>query len=78
MAQQEGVGIPQWVEKVSWTERNVDIGLLREAIQTLPEYRESARLSRDFEQFVYDHYGLPGYLLPRADAGAVVRRAKAS
>ncbi len=69
---------PQWVENVSWTERKVGIGLFRKAIQTGPEYRESAPIYRDYEQLVYDHYGLPGYWLTRADAGAAVRRSKAS
>ena len=69
---------PQWVEKVSWTERKVNVGLFREAIQTGPEYRESASISRDFEKLVYDHYGLPGYWLRRGDAGAATRRSKAS
>jgi len=41
VAGQEGAGFTSLVERVSWTESKVYVGLNRDAIQSGPEYDES-------------------------------------
>jgi hypothetical protein len=59
---------PAWVERVSWLDSTVSIALSREAIQSGPEYIESAPVTRDYEELLYRHYGLPPYWLHEAAA----------
>ena len=52
---------PTWIENVSWEEREVAIGLSREAIQAAPEYTDESLLTRDYETGLYGHYNREGY-----------------
>ena len=58
---------PAWIERVSWTESKVYVGLSREAIKTGPEYIESRPVTREFENRLYSHYGRPPYWLHDAE-----------
>lgn len=52
---------PAWVERVSWPESKVYVGLEREAIKLAPAYEESMPISREYENRLYTHYGRPPY-----------------
>jgi hypothetical protein len=54
---------PAWIERVSWTDSKVYVGLSREAIQGAPEYVESSPITREYENRLYFHYGRPPYWL---------------
>ena len=54
---------PAWVERVSWTESKVYVGLSREAIKSAPEYADSTPLTREYENRLHLHYGRPPYWL---------------
>jgi hypothetical protein len=57
---------PAWIERVSWTESKVYVGLTREAIKNGPEYAESMPITREYENRLYFHYGRPPYWLQEA------------
>jgi hypothetical protein len=52
---------PAWIQRVSWTDSTVYVGLTRETIQTGPEFVESAPITREYEHRLYLHYGQPPY-----------------
>jgi hypothetical protein len=52
---------PAWVERVSWEDSKIYVGLTRETIQEAPEYIESTMLTREYESRLYGHYGRPPY-----------------
>ena len=52
---------PQWIERVSWPEAKVFIGLSRATIMHSPKYTEESLLTRDYETGLYQHYDRPGY-----------------
>jgi PRC-barrel domain len=52
---------PAWIERVSWMESDVRVGLTREAIQNAPEYLDAVPVSREYEYQLYLHYGRPPY-----------------
>jgi hypothetical protein len=54
---------PSWIERVSWTDSTVYVGLSRKAIQTGPEFDKSAPITREYEDRLYAHYGLAPYWL---------------
>jgi hypothetical protein len=54
---------PAWIERVSWTNSKVYVGLSREAIKDAPEYVESRPINREYENQLYFHYGRPPYWL---------------
>jgi hypothetical protein len=54
---------PSWIERVSWADSKVYVGLSREAIRRGPKYEESTVVSREYEERLYSHYGLPRYWL---------------
>ena len=58
---------PAWIERVSWTDSKVHVGLSREAIQNGPEYVESMPITREYENRLYFHYGRPPYWLHQAE-----------
>jgi len=47
---------PEWIEAVSWLDSNVTVNLLRETIQTAPEYLESAAITHNYEVELHQHY----------------------
>jgi len=52
---------PQWIERVSWSERKVFVNLSREAIKLSPEYTDESLLTRDYEIGLHQHYKRQGY-----------------
>lgn len=52
---------PRWVAGVSWGRRQVDIDLLRVAIEGSPEYDPTMPVNREYEARLYDYYGRPVY-----------------
>lgn len=52
---------PQWVTGVRWDERQVSVGLTRDAVRGSPPYLPGTRVGREEEARIYDHYGRPGY-----------------
>ena len=47
---------PNWIETIHWADRNVTVGLTKEAIKSSPEFEEPIIITRDYEQRLYDHY----------------------
>jgi hypothetical protein len=52
---------PQWIERVSWSERKVFVNLCRETIKQSPEYKEELLPTRDYEIGLHGHYNRKGY-----------------
>jgi len=63
---------PSWIQKVSWTESKVYVGLWRDAIKSAPEFGESAPITREYEDRLYTHYGRPPYWLQDAEHKATL------
>lgn len=61
---------PGWVERVSWADSKLYVGVTRHAIQTSPEYKDSMPITRDYENEVYFHYGRPPYWIEQAQVKA--------
>jgi hypothetical protein len=61
---------PAWIERVSWTDSAVYVGLSREAIKDAPEYIESRGITREYENLLHLHYGRPPYWIDRAETRA--------
>ena len=58
---------PAWIQRVSWIDSKVYVGLYRDAIKTAPIFTESAPLTREYEDRLYVHYGRPPYWLHDAE-----------
>lgn len=52
---------PQWIEAVSWSDAKVDVNLTRQAVKGAPPYDSVAKLDRQQEQGMHEHYGRDGY-----------------
>jgi len=52
---------PLWVDRISWAEHEVTVGLPVEAIRNSPEWRPEQPVNRDYESRLYDYYGRPAY-----------------
>jgi len=63
---------PAWIQKVSWTESKVYVGLWRDAIKSAPEFVESAPITREYEDRLHTHYGRPPYWLQDAEHKAAL------
>ena len=59
---------PKWIQNVSWEEREVAIGLSREAIKAAPEYTDESLLTRDYETGLHGHYNREGYWVEKIAA----------
>jgi len=59
---------PEWIERVSWPESKVYVGLTREAIKDAPEYVESMPVTREYENSLYIGYDRPPYWLEAAES----------
>jgi len=58
---------PAWIDRVSWVDSKVYIGLSREAIRNAPEYTDSMPIAREYEDRLYSHYGRPPYWLHQTE-----------
>jgi len=54
---------PAWIDRVSWPESKVYVGLSRESIKSAPEYFDCTPVTRDYENRLHAHYGRPPYWL---------------
>ncbi len=64
---------PAWVERVSWSDQKVYVALTRDVIQNCPEYVDTMKITREYENRLYFHYGKPPYWIADAkrDAAAL-------
>jgi hypothetical protein len=58
---------PAWIERVSWEDSKVYVGLSREAIKSAPEFVDFTPITREYENRLYSHYGRPPYWLHEAE-----------
>ncbi len=54
------IGAPS-VETIDWETRRVMVNVHREEIQSAPEFERSIPVTRELEERLYEHYGLPRY-----------------
>jgi hypothetical protein len=54
---------PQWIERVSWADSQLHVGLSLSTIENSPEYNQSVAITRDYEYRLYEHYRRSGYWL---------------
>jgi hypothetical protein len=52
----KGIISPRWIDRVSWNESKVFLGLTCDAIEHSPEYREKVLLNKDYEIDLHEHY----------------------
>lgn len=52
---------PDWIEWVSWGERDVRVNVKREEIKNSPPYEPEEPVSEDYESLLFGHYGRPTY-----------------
>lgn len=63
---------PTWVEKVSWEESKVFVGVKRKAIMSCEEYLDGTPITREYENRLYFHYGRPPYWLSGTERAAAL------
>lgn len=63
---------PDWVERVSWADSSVYVGLSREAIKNGPEYTDATPITREYENRLHLHYGRPPYWLRQPEFRSAV------
>lgn len=51
----------RWIDRISWEDSQVVIGLTRETIKECPEYTEGALITRDYEEKLHRHYNRKEY-----------------
>jgi uncharacterized protein YrrD len=52
---------PTWMTDVDWAARKVTVFLTRESVKNSPEYAPSEPVSADYEDDLYEHYGLKDF-----------------
>jgi PRC-barrel domain len=52
---------PDWIERMSWRDHLMSIGLASTAIDSAPGFDPSSGISRDYEARLFKHYGRRGY-----------------
>ena len=52
---------PQWIERIRWLERTVDVQLTKARIRDSPALDLTLPITREYEQKLHDHYERPGY-----------------
>lgn len=52
---------PEWIERIGWAERTVQVELTRDAMERAPVFDRQAVISRDYEAELFRHYGRRGY-----------------
>ena len=63
---------PAWIQRVSWEQSKVYVGLSRETIKTGPEFVESVPITREYEDRLYLHYGQPPYWMHEVEALSMI------
>ncbi|MDR3628104.1 MAG: PRC-barrel domain-containing protein [Ignavibacteriaceae bacterium] len=57
---------PRWIERVSWGESKVFVGLSCEAIKHSPKYTDDSLLTRNYEIALHTHYNREGYWVEKS------------
>ncbi len=52
---------PGWIERVSWRDHLMNIGLASTVIDSAPGFDPTSGISRDYEARLFKHYGRRGY-----------------
>jgi hypothetical protein len=65
---------PDWIRKVSWSQKKVHVDLTRETVKGAPEYDPAALLDRQWEADYYAHYRRAPYWGARTTNGSSERR----
>jgi hypothetical protein len=65
---------PSWIQRVSWSDSTVYVGLSCEAMQAAPDFDKSAPITRDYEDRLYAYYGRAPYWLQHGHGEPVLRR----
>ncbi|MEO8849141.1 MAG: PRC-barrel domain-containing protein [Casimicrobiaceae bacterium] len=52
---------PEWIDRISWPDREVHVKIARHTVETSPEYDTSHVLSREHETALHAHYQRTGY-----------------
>jgi sporulation protein YlmC with PRC-barrel domain len=53
---------PEWATKVSWADRQIHVGMTREAIKSSPEWNVMYPINAEYEESLNRHYsGIPGW-----------------
>lgn len=52
---------PQWIQKVSWSDKTVSVDLTRQSVKDAPAYDAAAQMNREQEVNIFKHYGHPAY-----------------
>ena len=52
---------PQWAGGVNWAERQIQVDMDRESVKNAPEYNPERVVDREYENRLWDYYGVPGY-----------------
>lgn len=52
---------PNWIEKVRWNDKKVQVNMSKENIKRSPKFDPSAPINRNYEVRLYDFYGRPHY-----------------
>ncbi len=50
---------PRWIKRVEWADSSLYFDLTRESVKNSPEFDPSKADNRDYEAYLYDHYGRP-------------------
>jgi uncharacterized protein YrrD len=50
---------PRWIKRVEWADSSVYFDLTRESVKNSPEFDSLKGVNRDYEAYLYDHYGRP-------------------
>jgi uncharacterized protein YrrD len=69
---------PEWIDGVSWSEREVYVKVARQTVETSPEYDVSRPPSREHETALYEHHGRRAYWQLHAPSTAPQDRAIAA
>ncbi len=55
---------PQWIESVSWADREICVNISREIIRKSPAWKSDQPVSREYELRLHQHYGYAPYWTP--------------
>ena len=65
---------PQWINEVRWSDARVVIDLTRQAVKDAPVYDSDAKLNREQEESLYNHYERPAYWVDDSKVDAALSR----
>jgi hypothetical protein len=56
---------PEWIERISWSSRDVTVDMTQQQVKDSPEYEPTAAVNEEYERRLYDYYGRPKYWVER-------------